>query len=293
MSSVYKPLNVTRLGKDFKWPNNKKTAVVIDVAYECWSDGAYSGIGPMGNVLKPGFVDNNAISWGRYGVLNGVHRILRILEKHNAKASFMTNGVIAELYPQDVNEVFKQGHDIYGHSYAMDIIPTYLDEKAEMENIHRTSDLIHKACGYKPVGWISPRLTGSKKTSELLIDAGYQWHSDCMDDDLPYIEQYANGTIVAIPFTMEINDMPHSVRYGNSPGELVDDFLSTLNWMTSNEPNSSLMNFTAHTHVYGRPAGALVFDKLIEISSKREDIWLTTRQKVYEHVVNYFPDSLK
>ena len=52
MSSIYKPENVLRLGDSFRWPGDKKTAVVIDVAYECWSDGSYSGIGPMGNVLK-------------------------------------------------------------------------------------------------------------------------------------------------------------------------------------------------------------------------------------------------
>jgi len=288
MRSVYKPENVVRLGKDFIWPGDKKVAVVIDVAYECWSDGSYSGIGPMGNVLKPGFVDNNAISWGRYGVLQGIHRILRILKRHNAKASFMTNGVIAELYPADVRKVFEQGHDIYGHSYAMDVIPTYLDESAEIANIKRTTDLIVNACGYTPKGWISPRLTGSTKTSELLIENGYKWHSDCMDDDLPYLEKYPNGDIMAIPFTMEINDMPHSVRYGNSPGELVHDFLRTIDWMTQFEPNSTLMNFTAHTHVYGRPAGALVFDQLIELASNRSDIWLTTREQVYEYVKKYF-----
>lgn len=288
MSSVYKPENVIRLGKDFVWPGDKKVAVVIDVAYECWSDGSYSGIGPMGNVLKPGFIDNNAISWGRYGVLQGIHRVLRILKQHNAKASFMTNGVIAELYPADVKQVFEEGHDIYGHSYAMDVIPTYLDQSAEIANIKRTTDLIVNACGYTPKGWISPRLTGSSKTSELLIENGYKWHSDCMDDDLPYLEKYPTGDIMAIPFTMEINDMPHSVRYGNSPGELVHDFLKTINWMTKFEPNATLMNFTAHTHVYGRPAGALVFDQLIELASNRTDIWLTTREQVYEYAKKYF-----
>ena len=51
MSSVYKPENVIRLGKDFVWPGDKKVAVVIDVAYECWSDGSYSGIG-RGHVCR-------------------------------------------------------------------------------------------------------------------------------------------------------------------------------------------------------------------------------------------------
>ena len=281
MSSMYRPDNLQRLGSDFRWKGGKKVAVIVDIAYECWSDGFHSGVGPMGNVLKPGVLDTNAVSWGRYGVVRGIHRLLHILKQHGVRASVMVNGVIAELYPEDVRTVRESGHSIHAHSYAMDVIPVYLEEAAERENIARTTALIEKACGYRPDGWISPRGTRSNNSSRLLIDAGYRWHSDAMDDDLPYLERHPNGHIMAIPFTMEINDMPHSVRYGNSPQELVETFRNTLDWMAGPEPRPTCMNFTAHAHVYGRPAGAVVFDRLLKHAKERSDIWLTTRDEVY------------
>jgi peptidoglycan/xylan/chitin deacetylase (PgdA/CDA1 family) len=283
-SSIYCPDNLHRLGSDFRWKDGKKTCVVVDLAYECWSDGMHSGVGPMGNVLKPGVVDTNAISWGRYGVIRGIHRLLDVLKRHQIRSSVMINGAIAEFYPKDVCKVLDDGHAIHAHSYGMDVIPVYLDEEKERENIRLTTELIVKACGYRPTGWISPRGTRSNNSSKLLIELGYQWHSDAMDDDLPYIEQHSHGSIIAIPFTMEINDMPHSVRYGNSPSEMVRTFIETLDWMTGNEPFPTMMNFTAHTHVYGRPAGALVFDRLLTHVKSRDDVWIATRDEVYEFV---------
>lgn len=287
MNSMYRPDNLQRLGPDFRWKDGKKVAVIVDIAYECWSDGYHSGVGPMGNVLKPGVLDTNAVSWGRYGVVRGIHRLLHMLKRQSIRASVMINGAIAELYPEDVRRVMEAGHAIHAHSYGMDVIPVYLDENAERENIARTTALIEKACGYKPDGWISPRGTRSNNSSRLLIDAGYLWHSDAMDDDLPYVERHVNGQIMAIPFTMEINDMPHSIRYGNAPHELVETFRDTLEWMVAYEPTATCMNFTAHTHVYGRPAGAVVFDRLLSHVKERTDIWLTTRDEVFTYVTSY------
>ncbi len=287
-TSVYRPGNIERLGPDFRWKNGAKAAVIVDIAYECWSDGAYSGVGPMGNVLKPGAVDTNAISWGRYGMVRGIHRLLHVLEEHRIRASVMVSGVVAELYPEDVRKVSDAGHAIHAHSYAMDVVPVYLDEAQERENIARTTHLITQACGVRPHGWLSPRGTRSPKSSQLLLEAGYLWHSDSMDDDLPSMERCANGSLMAIPFTMEINDMPHSVRYGNAPAEMVDTFVETLDWMTAKDPFPTLMNFTAHTHVYGRPAGAAVFDRLLAHVRQRDDIWLATRDEVHDYAKTHF-----
>jgi len=291
VNSVYRPDNLIRLGNDFIWKDNKKVAVIIDVAYECWSENNYSGVGPMGNILKPGVIDTNAISWGRYGVVRGIHRLLHILNKHHLRASFMINGVIAELYPEDVKKVYEAGHSIHAHSYGMDLVPVYLDEVSEKSNIQKTTSAIVSACGYKPNGWISPRGTKSPNSSRLIIDEGYQWHSDAMDDDLPYLEIHPNGQLMAIPFTMEINDMPHSVRYGNQPEQLISTFIKTLDWMSLEEPGATLMNFTAHTHVYGRPAGAVIFDELIKHTLSRNDIWLATRDEIFQYASKFLNEK--
>jgi 2-methylcitrate dehydratase PrpD len=73
----------------FMWPGNKKIAVVFRMAYEWWSDGHWSGIGPMGNPLKGGIPDLNAVGWAEYGHRRGVGRVLEVFDRHKVKASIL------------------------------------------------------------------------------------------------------------------------------------------------------------------------------------------------------------
>lgn len=241
----------------------------------------------MGNILKAGVLDTNAVSWGRYGAVRGIDRLLRVLDHQHVKASMFVNGVIAELYPEAVKRVADAGHCILAHAYAMDTVPVYLNREDESKNIRRTVELIQTATGSKPRGWISPRGTPSQNTSELLVAEGFRWHGDAYDDDLPYLEIYPKGSIVAIPLTMEINDMPWAVRYGNPPGALTDVLRSTLRWLTEREPAASMIDITVHTHVYGRPAGAAVFDELLQIAKSHPEVWLATRDEVCTYVEDH------
>src|ERR1700719_1609220 len=104
------------------WPTGKRIAVVFNVCLEGWLDGKAPGISPMGNPLPPGVLDTMAISWAAYGVTIGIYRLLSAFARHGAKASVMTNAIIAERAPQAVHAVARAGNEVLSHSYAMDVI---------------------------------------------------------------------------------------------------------------------------------------------------------------------------
>ena len=87
------------------WPNGKRIAVVFNVCLEAWSDGKAPGISPMGNPLPAGVLDTMAISWAAYGVEVGIHRLMDGFARHGAKASVMTNAIIAERAPATVKAI--------------------------------------------------------------------------------------------------------------------------------------------------------------------------------------------
>lgn len=275
---------VQRLRKDFLWPGGKRVAVIFNIAYEGWSDGKTPGIGPMGNPLPSVHLDTNAMSWAAYGPNCGIQRLTEVLARHEVKASVMVNGVIAERHPETVKTVVDAGHEALSHSYAMDIIPTMLSEEQERDNIERTTAIISKAAGTRPTGWISPRGTPSRNTARLVSQAGYRWHGDAYDDDLPYIQHFDKNSIVAIPLTMEVNDMPLYVRYGNAPSVFLDIFKDNLRRAVEREKSSLTIDVTAHTHVFGRFSGAWVFEACAEIAREKADVWIGTRGQIAEHV---------
>jgi len=276
---------VTRLGDDFRWPGGKRVAVIFNLAYEAWSDGQAPGIGPMGNVLKPGFFDTNAHSWAGFGQVRGIHRLLGYADQRGVKVSVMTNGVLAERDPATVKAIAARGHEIVNHSWGMDVIPVYLKEDEERANLKRNHDILTSVSGQAPVGWISPRGTGSPISPRLLAEAGYLHHGDCNDDDRPYVLNYGGKRIVAIPLTMDVNDLPTTIRYGNQPRAMLDMFNDTFTAMREREQVPLFLDVTAHTHVFGRASGAWVYDEIMAQALAAPEVWITTRAEMARYVL--------
>jgi peptidoglycan/xylan/chitin deacetylase (PgdA/CDA1 family) len=277
---------VQRLDGRFRWPGGRHVVVVVNVAYEAWSDGVAPGVGPMGNPLPRHLLDTNAMSWGHYGATRGIQRLLEILRRASVRASIMVSGVLAIRTPDVLAAMADAGHDIVGHSLAQDVVPAGLSSDEDAENIRQTTALLAGASGVQPTGWISPRGTPGADTARHLIDAGYLWHGDVFDDDRPYLQLFEQRRIVAIPLTMEINDLPHAMRFGRSPQQFVDAFEDQLEHVLSDEREAMLIDVTAHAHVYGRPSGAWAFEEIIRKVRARDDVWVATRAEIARHVLS-------
>ena len=282
-------MKITRLPEDFRWPGGRRVAVIFNIAYEAWSDGQAPDIGPMGNVLKPGFFDTNAASWAAFGQVRGMARLLKIAEKHQIKTSVMVNGVLCERDPQTVKRLVELGHEVVNHSWGMDVIPVYLDEAAERANLQKNHELLARTSGTAPTGWISPRGTGSLITSRLLAQAGYTHHGDVNDDELPYVMEFDSTRIVGIPLTMEVNDLPICIRYGHAPRHMLEVFQDSFAAMRERETVPLMLDVTAHTHVMGRAGGAWVYDSIMDIVKQASDVWICTRAQMARHVLDNTP----
>jgi peptidoglycan/xylan/chitin deacetylase (PgdA/CDA1 family) len=272
------------LPRDFRWPGGKRIGIFLRVSFEWWSDGKWPGIGPMGNPLQAGYPDLNAVSWAEYGHRRGIFRILNVLARQAVRATVNVSGIMAERHPEIVRRIAEEGHEIVAHSYAMDVMPIYLDEHAERENIARTTDLIASATGVVPRGWISPRSTPSLRTPRLLSEAGYDWHGDTLNDDLPYLVRFGERSIVAFPNNTEVNDLPHYMRHGNAPRAMLDLFDDWLACARDREDNAVRVDPAIHAHVFGRPLGMATFEQIIERAKGADDVFIGTRGEAVRHV---------
>ena len=262
------------------WPEHKPLAVSVNVMLEGWAAPDAPGIGPMGNPLKPGVVDLQARSWAEYGAKIGAWRLLDLLDREGVRAVFYTSGVVAEHYPDLAAAIVKRGHHVAAHGWSQGTLPAYLTAEAEAHDIDRCVSVIQKTTGQHPAGWLSPRCTPSALTSGLLARAGFQWHADVFDSDLPYRVRTETGTVLGMPFTMEVNDMPLYVRYGNEP----DAFTRTLSKIVDGWPrlgnHAGCLDITLHAHVFGRPYGALAMLDSLSLVRRAAHCWLTDHERI-------------
>jgi peptidoglycan/xylan/chitin deacetylase (PgdA/CDA1 family) len=269
---------------EFQWPGSKNIAVTFMIAYEGWSEGKAPGIGPMGNPLPPGNLDTNALSWGEYGARRGIWRILKMLARADVRAGVMVCGVLAERFRDTVKAIADGGHEIIAHSYAMDVLPVLLSEEQERKNIARTTELIEKACGVRPTGWISPRGTPGLNTAQLLAEAGYTWLGDSLNDDLPSLLKFGDGELVIVPFTMDVNDLPSSIRYGNAPTQMIDVFKTTFDYLRRQPDEVAKIDVTIHAHVFGRPSGIWTYEEIVKLVRSAGNVFSGTREEIAHHL---------
>jgi hypothetical protein len=184
-------------------------------------------------------LDLQARSWADYGPKVGAWRLLDVLQRLDVRSVFYVSGILAERYGDLMKAIVQGGHAVAAHGWGQDIIPSYQTAEEEARDLERCVKAIGGATGQRPMGWLSPRVTPSTRTSALLAKCGFDWHADFFDSDLPYRHQTPDGEITAVPFTMEVNDMPLYVRYGAEP----EAFTRILERIVGNWPR------------LGRPAG--------------------------------------
>jgi hypothetical protein len=265
------------------WPAERRVALSVSVMLEGWTDDSAPGIGPMGNPLKPGVLDLQGRSWAEYGPKAGAWRLLDMLQAAGVKAVFYVSAIVAERHADLMQAIIAAGHEIAAHGWGQNIIPAYQTKAEEKADLHRCIAALETATGKKPRGWLSPRCTPSPSTSELLAGAEFTWHGDVFDADLPYWLQTGSGPIMAVPFTMEVNDMPLYIRHGNEPEAFTRILRRILENCVSVPRTPFCLDLTVHAHVFGRPYGAIEFAKSLEIAKQAQTYaWLTDHGSLAE-----------
>jgi len=92
-----------------------------------------------------------------------------------------------------------------GHGWFQ--VPTHRVED-ERAMIARTAKAILDFTGRPCSGWLGPGLTETANTPDLLAEAGIRWTGDFVVDDLPARIATAHGPMLAMPYSVELNDIP-------------------------------------------------------------------------------------
>jgi len=279
--------------QDLQWPNNARVAVTVSVVIEVWSENATPGANSPGGFLSGGVKvshtrDIRVEKMVEYGTNVGAWKLLEILDQERVKASVLLSGRAAELYPDLVRRYHESGHEIVGHSYAQDISTyDFKDPEEERKNVRRTTEAIERVTGVRPVGWISPRVTPSPFTLDVLAEEGYLWCGDYPDDELPYLVKTPAGTIVVIPHSgiAGVNDHEIALTNGNPPRVYMEIFRDTFDYLyqeAARTGSPGMLRIQAHAHVYGRPWGRLAFREAIRHAKAPPNVWFATRAKIAE-----------
>jgi len=273
----------TRSG--YRWPGNRRLAVYVALNIEAFAFGTGKGAA----IAPPDQAQSHSVfSWRDYGNRVGIWRIFDLLDELEIPAEAQMNTSVYTAAPDIPERLRKRGDEILGHGVTNSDEQGHLSEDAERAMIGEVTATITRHEGAAPIGWMSPWLSNSGVTMDLLQEAGYRYVMDWTMDDQPVWLRTRQGKLLAMPYPIEVNDTRGIVWYHYTADQFAEMIIDQFDEMLAQSVHQPLVcPISLHPFVIGRPYRLRRLRRAFEhILAQRRNIWLTRPRDIYNHIAS-------
>ncbi len=260
-----------------RFPKGERLAVLIYVNIEHVPFGSTA----LAHAIYPGTLqfspDILNHGWRDYGNRVGLWRIMDAMDKHGFRGTVNLNSDVCREYPQIIREGNARKWEWGAQGDNNTSIPTLMQEDEERSFIGRNVGIIEEATGMRPKGWLSMALAESLHTPDLLAEAGIEYVSNYTHDELPVPLRVKKGSLLTMPYTLEINDVPTIMVKGASAevfGRMIRDQFDVL--YAEGETRPRIMSISVHPFISGHPFRMKHIEAALGYVTSHRDVWLTT-----------------
>ncbi len=270
----------------WRWPNGSGLAVWIVVNIEHFE------FGKLGTAIQPHLTSLPEIAnygWRDYGNRVGLWRLFELFEAYpTLKITAALNADICRLYPAIVAAIKESGWEVMAHGLNNSTGQAGLALETERSLIRQTLETIELATGQKPVGWLTPGFSITARTFDLLQTAGVRYLADWVNDDQPYYLSTEDGRLVAVPYSLETNDITLclSGRYtGPEFSQAMRDQFDQL-YLESQTGPARVYTLGLHPFIVGQPLRLRYMKEVLDHIAQTEECWSATGGEIAAHFDN-------
>lgn len=224
------------------------------------------------------------ISMGQYGPTVAVPRILDTYRRFGLTQSFFMPAWVMEHYPETVESILADGHEIGHHSWRHED-PMHHSDDEEAELFGRAMETHVKMTGRSPRGYRAPVYSITPAMVRRLIENNFLYDSSMMADDMPYLVDTNVGSLIEMPPHWGTDDWPpfaHFAEIGymmpvRGPSAGVEPFFEEFEAMY--EAGGFWMP-VLHPFLTGRLARWHEMEKRLEKVLERGDVWFAPLETI-------------
>ena len=234
------------------------------------------------------------ISRGVFAAKRGVPRLLDLFKRYGITTTWGVTGHSMESFPVRPKMFVKAGHEIAVHGYLHEN-PLAMTREQEADVLDRTIDVIKKASGKAPTGYMAPWWELSPHTIDLLVSRAdhlrLQLDGGRLSSPLPafgrqldqdrllrpakdWMKPWVAGKpvdLVEIPASWHLDDAPPTMfvkAFPNSHGFVTGQALEQIwkdqfDWVYRNH-DYAVFPITIHPDSAGKPHVLMVLERLID-----------------------------
>jgi allantoinase len=274
-----------------EWPHGARVAISIAVNYEVGAEmnilhGDARSEALLSEAPYPSYVGERCLiveSAYEFGSRCGIWRLFDIIQACGIRASLFGVGMALERNPAVAHAFFAAGHEVLAHGYRW-IDYRHLTEEDERDDIRRAIEGIERLTGCRPAGWMTGR--PGMHTRRLLVEQGFEYDRDAINDELPYWTEVGGKAHLVIPYSFDANDM----RFSSTQGGFAtgDHFFAYLRdsfdqLYEEGAIHPKLMSIGLHERIAGRPGRARALGRFLDYVLKHDGVWFCTGKEIADH----------
>jgi peptidoglycan/xylan/chitin deacetylase (PgdA/CDA1 family) len=262
-----------------RFPNGARIAVWVVPNIEHFAFGSPStSIADITANLVPDVLN---YAWRDYGVRVGVWRMIDVMQQNDIRGTVALNSDVCHHYPQIIEATHALGWEHMGHGKTNSVWVNQQSETEERALIREVLDTIGQATGQRPKGWLSPSLTESLNTPDLLAEEGVEYLADWANDEQPYAMQVRNKTLLSMPYSIEINDITVFLGNHGTAEEFYTRIVDQFDVLYEDgQVSGRVMSISLHPFLIGHGFRSKYLDRALKYIRSREEVWLATGTEI-------------
>ena len=270
--------------KDYNWPGGKRLAFWIGTNIEIFAFG--TGIGNDPTKIGEAQTQRN-YAWRDYGNRVGVWRYFDLLDEFKLPTSCIVNSWLYDYHPEIFQRIRERGDEIVGHGRTNAERQKGMWEIDEQRLIHDATDAIEKNEGRKPKGWLGSAAAENAWTPDLIKEAGYTYLLDWPVDDQPIWLRTRSGSLLSVPYPLELNDAGQIMWRQHNTNEFADMLVQQFDEMVRQSRDQPLVCcISLHPYIMGQPFRLAALRKaLAHIANheQRDKVWYTRAEDIADY----------
>lgn len=266
----------------FTLPEGKRLAVYVALNLEHFGYG--EGLGAkLAPSCEPDVLN---YCWREYGNRVAAWRMLAMFQKFRLPVSVLVNTSLYEHCPSLVKAYADYNAEVVAHGYSNAFAQSQMNTHQEEAMISEVTQTIANFHGVKPQGWLSPWISISEVTPDLLAEQNYLYTLNwCHDEQPTWFKTRSGKPLLSVPYPQEINDIPAIVSRhieGNIFADMIIDQCDELLEQSAEQP--VVMGIALHAYVSGQPFRLRHLRRALDhICKHRDQIWLCTAGDIARH----------
>jgi allantoinase len=217
-------------------------------------------------------------SWAEYGMRLGLPRLVELISRYGLAISVNLNAGVISAYPQAAEMLLDTGWEFVGHGVDQQALTDAPDERAV---IRQAIDDLTSFSGRPVRGWLGPGLQETIHTPDVLAECGVDYLCDWVLDDVPVWLRATPKPLVAVPYSLDLNDsVIYAVERQSSP-ELYRRVVDTLrSYDEEGAGHPMVLSLPIHPHLVGVRHRLPYFRDTLNLLQQREDTVFLTGSEI-------------